>query len=203
VDRAGEDCPGLVERALNAPPDQVSWLDLDAIARADPEKAWARWREIVEAARDEVRGGHRAARAIEGFDGTCWQRARFLALRAELAEAWHPRNPLEQQLLDQLAQFQTLLEHWQELLTAYTLLSGRGGRQAPRDGRCYEPPRLSEAEAVDRAAAMVERCQRLFLRALRALQDQRRLRPPVIVRRAGQVNIAQQQVNLAGAGPRD
>src|SRR5262245_107627 len=68
-DRAGEDHPALAERALNAPPDQVSWFDLDTIARADPEKARGRWREIVQAARDELRGGHRAARAIEGGDG--------------------------------------------------------------------------------------------------------------------------------------
>jgi hypothetical protein len=45
---------------------------------------------------------------------------------------------------------------------------------------------------------MVERCHRLFLRALRALQDRRRLGPPVLVRRANRVHIAQQQVNVAG-----
>src|SRR5262249_14854200 len=90
LDRAGGDCSD-VEHALNAPPDQVSWFDLDLIARSDPEKARGRWREVVQAARDEVRSGHRAARALEGFDGACWQRARFLAVRAELADAWRPR----------------------------------------------------------------------------------------------------------------
>jgi hypothetical protein len=50
--------------------------------------------------------------------------------------------------------------------------------------------RLSDAEAMDHAAGMVERYHRLFLRTLRALQDQRRLGRPVVVRRAGQVNIA-------------
>ena len=59
-----------------------------------------------------------------------------------------------------------------------------------------EPPRLSVAEAMDQAEAMVERCHRLYLRTLGALQGLRR-RPPVVVRRAGQVNIAGQQVNLA------
>jgi hypothetical protein len=42
---------------------------------------------------------------------------------------------------------------------------------------------------------MVERCHRLYLRTLGALQDLRR-RPPVVVRRAGQVNIGGQQVNV-------
>jgi hypothetical protein len=43
---------------------------------------------------------------------------------------------------------------------------------------------------------MVERCHRIYLRTLKALQDLRR-RTPVIVRRAAQVNIGQQQVNVA------
>jgi hypothetical protein len=46
---------------------------------------------------------------------------------------------------------------------------------------------------------MVERLHRLYLRTLRALQDQRRLQPPVVVRRAGQVNVAQQQINVAAS----
>jgi hypothetical protein len=62
----------------------------------------------------------------------------------------------------------------------------------------YQPPRLPDAQGTAEAAGMVERCHRLFLRALRALQDRRRLGLPVVVRRANQVNIAQQQVNLAG-----
>jgi hypothetical protein len=44
---------------------------------------------------------------------------------------------------------------------------------------------------------MVQRYHTLYLRTLKALQDLRR-RPAVVVRRAGQVNIAQQQVNVAG-----
>jgi hypothetical protein len=45
---------------------------------------------------------------------------------------------------------------------------------------------------------MVERFHGLYLRTMRALQDRRRLGPAVIVRRAGQVNIAQQQINVSG-----
>jgi hypothetical protein len=46
---------------------------------------------------------------------------------------------------------------------------------------------------------MVERLHRLWLRTLRALQDQRRLQPPVVVRRAGQVNLAYQKINVAAS----
>jgi hypothetical protein len=105
---------------------------------------------------------------------------------------------LEQQLVDQLAQFQTLVERWQETLAEYALLAAQDRHRAAEGREGSGMPRLSDAEAMDQAAGMVERFHRLYLRTLRALLDQRRLGRPVIVRRAGQVNIAQQQVNVAG-----
>jgi hypothetical protein len=48
----------------------------------------------------------------------------------------------------------------------------------------------------EHAAAMADRFRRLFLRALRALRDTRRS-IPVIVQNAGQVNMAERQVNLS------
>jgi hypothetical protein len=195
--RAGEPQPEHLKRVLTGPPDQVSWFDLDTVARHDPEKARERWQQIKRAARLEVRDGHRAARALEGLDGSCWERARFLAVCAELADAWRPLNAQEQQLIDQLAQWQTLLWRWQETVRDYMQLSALGVKRALREGGPGELPRLSDAEALDRATAMVERCHRLYLRTLKALQDLRR-RPSIVVRRAGQVNIGQQQVNVAG-----
>jgi hypothetical protein len=200
--RAGEAVeaqPEQLDRILTGPPDEVSWLDLDTLARHDPDQALERWQQIKRAARLEVRDGHRAARALEGSDiltgGDCWERARFLAVCAELADAWRPRDALEQQLIDQLAQWQTLLWNWQETARAYVQLGVQGVKRALSEGGADELPRLSVAEGLDQATAMVERCHRLYLRTLRALQDLRR-RPPVIVRRAGQVNIGQQQVNV-------
>jgi hypothetical protein len=183
-------------RILELPPDQVGWWDLDLLERHDPALALRRWEEVKEAARQEVRSGHRAARALEDDGGTCWGRAQFLAVRAELTEAWRPRDAMEQQLVDQLAQWHTLLWAWQETLTAYTLLSGRSDQRTPDGRQGYGPPRLSDAEALEQACRMVERLHRLYLGTLGALRE-RRARPPVVVRRAGQVNIGQQQVNVA------
>ena len=45
---------------------------------------------------------------------------------------------------------------------------------------------------------MVERFQRIFTRTLRALCDLRRRPLVVVVQGAGQVNIAEQQVNVEG-----
>src|SRR5262249_51820116 len=76
---AGEAQPEPLNRILPGPPDRVSWLDLDTLARHDPEKARERWQQVKRAARLEVRDGHRAARALEGSDARagrgCWERA--------------------------------------------------------------------------------------------------------------------------------
>jgi hypothetical protein len=126
-----------------------------------------------------------------------------LAVRGELTEAWQPRNALERQLLDQLAQFQTMLERWQELLVARTQLgvvrtqlgvAGKHPMAAWADR--HEPPRVSDVQATAEAAGMVERLHRLYLCTLRALQDHRRLQSPAVVRRAEQVNLGHQQINV-------
>jgi hypothetical protein len=194
--KARESPPEYLDRVLTGPPDQVSWFDLETIAEQDPAQALRRWEEVKQAAREEVRNGHRAARAIEDGGGGPWERALFSAVRAELAEAWGPRNAVERLLVDQLAQWQVLLWRWQEALTAWTTCATYRPRRAKK-GEPYEAMRISEAEALEGAAGMVERIHRLYLRTLKALQELRRVRPPVVVRRAGQVNIGQQQVNVA------
>src|SRR5262249_48556956 len=151
------------------------------------------WEEVKHAAREERRSGHPAARALEGAGSSCWRRAQFLAVRAELSEAWRPRNAQEQHLIDQMAQWQAVMEFWQDTFTIFTALVARRKGEKNRGGPPWEPPRIADAEALEGAVRMVERFQRLYLRSLRVLQDQRRIGPPVIVRRAAQVNIAQQQ----------
>jgi hypothetical protein len=192
--KARESRPEHLERVLTGPPDQVTWSDLEAVAEEDPAQALRRWEEVKRAAREEIRNGHRAARAIEDGEDL-WGRARFLALRAELAEAWGPRNAVERQLVDQLAQWQVLLWHWQEALTAWTNCASYGPRRG-KEGDLPEAVRLAGVEALERAAAKVERMHRLYLRTLKALQELRRASPLVIVGRAGQVNVADQQVNV-------
>jgi hypothetical protein len=189
------------EHALSCEPSQLSWFDLNGLANTEPAKALARWEEVKEAARGELRSGHRAARAIEGCDSLCWKRARFLAIRAELTEAWRPRNAAEQHLIDQMAQWQDFVWSWQETMVAYHEIIQNGRSRKKDSDERLQPPRLSDAEALERATQMVERFQKLYLRSLTALRELRRL-PPVVVRAAGQVNIGQQQVNVTGAGGR-
>jgi hypothetical protein len=196
VRRAAEPPADDGERELNGPPDQVSWFDLHGIARTDPDRATARWEEIKRAALDELRTGHRAAQAVETGNDGAWQRAQFLALRAELSADWQPRNGVERQLLDTMAQAQEGFLHWLRLMTVRTNLeSCTTDRRFKEEGR-WAPPRQSDADALDQAAGMMDRYNRIFLRTLRALCDMRRHGGPVIVQKGGQMNVAQQQLNV-------
>jgi hypothetical protein len=197
VHRAGQDSAPALDHARQCPPDQVDWHHLDTIARHDPAAAQRRWEEVKDAARGELRTGWRAIRALEVGFSTCWSRAQYLAVRAELIDSFRPRHAAELLLIDQMVGYQLQLWAWQTTLAAYASVAdlGRPGRRP--DVR-HEPPRQTDAAAMEQAAAMVERFQRLFLKALAALQSLRR-QAPVVVHRAGQVNLAHQQVNVASS----
>jgi len=201
VQRAAEVPAEYAQRVLEGPPDQVCFSDLNAIARTDPARAVARWEEVKRAALEELRTGHRAARAIETLADGAWQRAQFLALRTELAAEWRPRNGIERQLIDTMAHAQVGYLRWLHTLTMRTNLeSYTTDKRYKEEGR-WTPPRQKDADAIDQAAAMMDRFNKIFLRTLRALCDMRRPGRPVIVRGGGQVNVAEQQVNLNTAPP--
>jgi hypothetical protein len=188
-----------VEHALSCPADQVSWHDLSDLARQDPELAARRWEELKREARDELRSGHRAARAVDGYLSRPWKRARFLALREELAEGWQPRNGMERQLVDTMAQARADMLYWQGVLAEYTSLEASRQEHHIRKTDAWNPPRVSDAQAIEQAAAMVDRFNRVFIRTLRALRELRQYPPAVVVQSAGQVNVAGRQVNMSGA----
>jgi hypothetical protein len=149
VRRAAEPRPDGGERALNGPPDQVSWFDLHMIARTDPDRATARWEEIKRAALEELRTGHRAARPVEAAANGPWQRAQFLALREELSAEWHPRNGIERQLLDTMAQAQAGYLYWVRVMTARTELESVTNDRLHKEEARWQPTRQSDADALE------------------------------------------------------
>jgi hypothetical protein len=204
VKDGNEGRPDERERILQRPPDQLTWLDLHRLSRTDPELTVARWEEMKSAALKEIQSGHRAAETIEttcnGVDNA-WHRAQFIALRAELAAEWQPRNGVERQLIDTMAQAQTTYLVWLQTLTTYTNLECVSGRKTLMELGKWECLRQSDADALDQAAGMVDRFNRIFLRTLRALRDLRRQNSAVIHQSGGQLNVAQQQVNVAEQAP--
>lgn len=196
--RIAQDAVENINRILNEPPEAVNWLELDALAQKDEGLALERWQQIKEAARNEIRSGFRASRSVEDAGGP-FERARFLAVRGELTETWQPRNAVEQHLVDQLAQWQVLLWRWQEALSTWTTHATLAPQQAKK-GKRYETMRLSESEALEGAARKVEQLHRLYLRTLKALQDQRRQRPPVAVRHAEKTNSGPVRISVDSLG---
>jgi hypothetical protein len=193
-----EEAPGAyLAGVLKGPADQVQWHELAHVARTDPEAAARRWQGVQAEALAELRSGHRAAKAMEGYGANAWARAQFLAVRRELTEGWQPRNGVERQLIDMMAQAQTAQLYWLETLTFRASCSS--GRK--RDDGRWEAETVEDAEAVEQAAAMAERFHGMFLRTLKALRELRRT-PGVVVQNAGQVNVGQQQLNVgASHGP--
>lgn len=188
--------PEYREMILKRPAPEASWLDLGIIAEHDPA-LWDRcWENIKEDALNELRSGHGACKAMEGYRSNPWQRAQFLAIRQELIDGWRPRNGVERQLLDTMAQAHSAVQFWLGQLTICTTMNGVNQQRFLKEQGKWEPMRVSESEAVDQAAAMVDRFNRIFLRTLRGLRDLRRYSPAVIVQNAEQVNIGEQQVNV-------
>ena len=181
------------KRIMSSPPQSTSWLDLDQLAAQDPELAARRWEEVKIAARKELASGHWAAAAMETANQYCWQRAQFLVLRDDLASQWRPRNGIEWCLIDGMTQALVMQRHWMQRLIEVDSLEWPEPPSA--DAAKFQPPRLSSSMAIDQAAAMVDRFNRIFMRGLRQLRDLRRYTVSIS---AQQVNIAhQQQVNVA------
>ncbi len=185
-----------VERYLTDPPDQIDWWGLSTLVERDPDKGYAAWERVKQEARRELASGHRAARALE-WNGTPWERARFLALREAFITEWRPRGGLEATLVDTLAQAHSAYLFWLERLHLQATSEAQVEDHKLKAEGYWQPPRLGVAESMEQAAAMVDRFNRLFLRTLRALRDLRRYARPVIVQQAGQVNVGAQQVNVA------
>jgi hypothetical protein len=193
--KALEASPDYQASTLRGPADQVTWHGLEYVARHDPEAAAHRWQEVQSEALAELRSGHRAAKAMEGYGSRCWTRAQFLAVRRDLLEAWQPRNGVERQLIDLMAQAQTAHLYWLDMLTLRASTSSARKRD---EGR-WEPLTVEDEEAMEQAAAMVERFHGMFLRTLKSLRDLRRT-PGVVIQSAGQVNVGQQQLNVSAEG---
>jgi hypothetical protein len=184
---------------LQRPPDQIDWMDLHYLAEQYPEQFAKVWQGIKQAALDELRSGDRAARAVEQPDSKAWQRAQFLALRAELCDSLQPTTGVERQLIDAMAQAQTVYYYWLEV----SMMRASRGRVS--DGELQEQgkwqcPRVSDAEAVDQAAQMADRYNKIFLRTLRAFRDLRRYSASIVIRNAQQVNVGGHQINQHRAG---
>jgi hypothetical protein len=153
VAKADEQCSlSRLFEIMDRQPERITWEDVRQLVGETGTRAADCWQEIVQAAREELGSGHRAGGALMDRYAVPYQLARFLAIREELTEGWQPRNGVERQLIDQMAQAQSAAYFWLERLTNHPGLGG----------------------PFEQLGAMVDRFNRVFLRLLRALQDLRR-----------------------------
>jgi hypothetical protein len=76
--------------------DGVLWLGRNHVLEQEPEAVTRRLGAVKEQALLEVRCGHRAAKAMEGYGSHYRTRAGFLALRRDSLEGWQARNGIDQ-----------------------------------------------------------------------------------------------------------
>ena len=191
--------------------EQVSWFALNGLLETNPERGQAAWRELKDVARRELATGFRAARALERpVSGRPAERAQFMAIVEALRVALGPRDALEELLVQQMATAHELHLRWQAVAVQRI---EEGAWQGERDKRRaledmtpakreryqqdtgWLPPRVAETAALDQAVLTADRYQRAFLRLAKAFRDNRRMFASLVVA-GGQVNIAEQQVNL-------
>lgn len=195
LERSGRGDPARLDHLR---PSEYSWYDITHEMRRDSAAGSALWARVRQTARDDLACGAMAGQAVEGYHSRPYERAMFLAIREALADGLQPRNQMELLLIDGMAESWMMHLHW---LREHSQKNSLGAVQTERQMRErdeWEPPRLSEAEAVDRAALMADRFHRTFLRTLKAYRDQRRLIASMTVL-GGQVNVAEQQVIASAA----
>ena len=186
--------------AAETPPDKITWRHLSALAQTDLGAALDVWEKVKQAAREQLATGARTSEAVFP-NATPMQRAQHCVLREEMEDGWQPRNGIEHALVDMLAITFGLWLHWTEI--AHTWATGfieDNIKNTYTGGLNWKSPRVDEAEAVDKAHRLADGYNRQFLRTLRQLRDLRRYVPPVIVNNGGQVNVANQQVNVSRKG---
>lgn len=183
-------------------PGQLDWFNITAEIARDEAAGWAVWQRVKDAAVDDLAAGRTAADCVEGPGSTPIERAQFLAQRAALADGMKPANGLEWTIVDAMAQAMVMHRRWLKQHVAMFETPARAiARDAERRGD-WQPERLAEAEATDRAAMMADRFLRSFLRLHKAFRDNRRIFANVTVMDGGQVNVAQEQVVAAAPKPK-
>ena len=147
-------------------PDQVTWMDFVELTKGKPERGGKLWEQLQQIASRELKSGHRAAKVVEGATSMAFERAKFISLRDDLAAQWKPRNGIEWTLIDTIAQAFAQYEMWMTRLMLYSTLEF--DEAAVKAKNTFRPPRVSDSDAINQAAAMADRFNRIFLRSIRA-----------------------------------
>ena len=188
-----------VDSLLQQDPKDISWLDIECLDSADDSQRV--WDHVKEAKREDLELGNAASKVIDSYHSNPSERGEFFAIRQALVDGWKPEGGLELMLIDTLACDFYMHRYWLRLHVERTTTRAAIQKSDLEKRGEWRQPYSYEAEATIRAAEMADRFHRSAMRTIRTLRDLRRYAPTVSIQNAGQVNIADKQVNLGQAAP--
>jgi hypothetical protein len=205
----------------------ISWNTLNRVFLSKPSYAQEIWEEVKQQALMDFKSGHFAAEMFERTDWQkdVWKRAHFAVIFEEMTDAYKPKDAIELSMVEMVAVNYFLWRHWvTEHLQRATTEPRRESydfqdwakrnpevtsylnsethtrkRQSQWTEGHWDIPYKHEAEAIQQALEMADRCRRAYHASVRALRDWRRYSVPVTINNPQQVNIAAdggQQVNV-------
>lgn len=191
------------QRVLQTRAEELGWDDLQVVLERDESEAVAIWHGVLDVAKEKLESGILACETLSRVDGNPFERAQFLVIRDSLVSAWQPKDAIEMSMVEMLVQAFISYHYWLRLANSMARREYEAAEEIREDRygkrKEWNPPKISVADAIDRAVNMADRFNRLYLRTLRQMRDLRRYAQPVIVNNAGQVNVATnggQQVNV-------
>ncbi|MDQ3132857.1 MAG: hypothetical protein M3Q99_19070 [Acidobacteriota bacterium] len=207
----------LLSKLLTVPTDKIDYEDLRELHENSAAMAENLWELIKREAKREFESGHRAAAVFEPTDEMkdAWNRASYLGLRESLCAEWQPKGGIELSMIDAIAQAWLQLQFWTEKCVERSKTESRKedydfqkwkkwNREIDAETKQWngnwDVPFVREQEAIEHAAQMADRWQRMYFRAVRNLRDWRRYTPQVTINNPNQVNIAAdggQQINVS------
>jgi hypothetical protein len=170
--------------------ERLGWHNM-ADAEFDKEGAAEMlWKHLNERAREELKSGMLAA-SVVSENQTPMTYARFLARREALIEDWQPRGSQEMQMVETLAQLQTLQDHWMQICVQRTMFDAQEESRKIRMNGKWEIMPIGKDALMEQSHEMLGRVNGMMLRTVRALRDLRRYSAQVIINNPQTVNVAQ------------
>jgi hypothetical protein len=185
-------------QAAEFPADKVDWHHIAAVGEQSMPDALALWTRVREAADDELETGRRAAKVAGNHTGA-YALAQFLAIRDAFADHWQPQGGIESAMIDMLTVAFSLQMYWTAIAHERAIHDHDEQKKDIHrfESKGWKSPYQYAADAVEQAYRLADGYNRQFLRVLRQMRDLRRYSPVVIQNNGGQVNLANQQVNVS------
>lgn len=191
----GSDREQVLKIARESSPREISWHYIGVIAEDNLKEGLEVWERVRIAAVEDYESGAYLDEVIG--HGSPIEKSRVLHIRDSFIDGWQPRHGIEKAMIDILVETFILFQYWMAI--AHQRAVHDHDRQT-KDVRRWEEakwksPYQSEADAIDQAHRLADSYNRMFLRTLRQMRDLRRY--PVIINNPAQVNVGNQQVNVA------